>query len=62
MNGRKYPREWEQVNKNMQRMRVLEGWIVRTSERIITGDKFYVNSEALIFLYDEAGLWVLEKE
>lgn len=61
MNGLKYPRDWEPVNQNTQRLRVPGGWMVHTSERLITADKIHVNSEALAFLADKDGHWALEK-
>lgn len=61
MNGLKYPRDWEPVNSNTHRLRVPGGWLVHTGERLITGDKIYVNSEALVVLPDKEAHWVLEK-
>lgn len=61
MNGLKYPRDWEPVNQNTQRLKVPGGWIVHTSARMITADKFFVNSEALVYVSDKDGHWVLEK-
>lgn len=61
MNGLKYPREWEHVNGNTQRLRIPKGWLVRTYTNTIVGDKFFTNSEALQIVEDKEGHWVLEK-
>lgn len=62
MNGAKYPREWEQINDNTERLRLHGGWALHTYRHQIVMDKFFVNSEALEFIPDPKGLWVLEKE
>lgn len=61
MNGLKYPREWEPVNPNTERMLVPGGWLVHTFTKTIVGDKFFTNSEALQYVPDKENRWILEK-
>lgn len=56
----KYPRDWEHINLNTSRMRVPGGWIVRSFTQTITGDKYFVNSESMVFIKDADKLWELE--
>lgn len=60
MNGRKYPREWENINATLQRLRIPSGWVVRSTTVLIIGGKEVHASEYLIRLSDPNGEWVLD--
>ena len=61
MNGLKYPRDWEPVNAYTERMLVPGGWLVHTFLKTVSGDKFFTNSEALVYVPDKENRWILEK-
>lgn len=62
MNGLKYPREWEPINQNSRRMRVPGGWVLHTFKVTLVGGTVPSNSEAMVFVADKEGHWILEKE
>ena len=61
LNGKKYPRDWEQVNAYMRRIHVPGGWIVHTYTNILIGGKEAIASEAMTFVPDPNLDWVLEE-
>lgn len=59
-NGHKYPREWQPINGNLQRLRIPGGWLVHSTTTLIIGAKEVHASEAIIEIKDPDGQWQLE--
>jgi hypothetical protein len=60
MNGHHYPRKWEIITENFERLKVPGGWIVHNSTTIIIRDKDIRASECMIFVNDKDYEWSLE--
>lgn len=57
-----YPNKWEEIIPGeLQRMRVVGGWLVRTYTKVLEYNKDYSCSEALAFVPDKDSEWVVEK-
>jgi hypothetical protein len=61
MNGMKFVRDWEPINSSLQRLRIPNGWLVRSSTTLIVGDREVYASEALCRVEDPDFNWQLEK-
>jgi len=62
MNGTKYPRGWENINQNLQRIRIPNAWIVRSTTTLIIGGKEVYASEHMIKISDPNHEWVLDNK
>lgn len=62
VNGQKYPRQWENVNSSLQRLRLPGMWLIRSTTTLIVGDKEVHASESLHGIEDPNFEWILEKE
>lgn len=62
MNGQKYPRTFEIIDRkeDWERLRVPNGWIVHHSTRYILNATHEVVSECSVFVPDKDGEWILE--
>ena len=62
MNGKKFPRDTERINKDgsLRRIMVHGGWIVHSSTQYIYHSQSGSCSEALIFVPDPNYEWVLD--
>ncbi len=55
----RFPREWEKINKQTDRLKVYGGWLVRT---YVTLQEAGTASVAITFYKDKKYEWQLEKE
>lgn len=60
MNGKKYPRYWEEINPSLERLKVPGGWIVHATTTVIVQDRTFTASESLVYVEDEEFEWHLE--
>ena len=61
-NGKHYPRTFEVISENFERLRVHGGWIVHHSTEVISGSETTVHSECMVFVPDENDDWMLESK
>ncbi len=54
-----YPRDWEPINGDTERLRVYGGWMIRTFRFTISGNNCS-NCMAMDFLRDDKGLYKLK--
>lgn len=62
MNGHnKYPKDFEPINSNLERLRIPGGWLVRSTTTLIIGGREVYASENIIRVDDPDFSWQLEK-
>jgi hypothetical protein len=59
---KKYPREWERVTDDMNRMKIFGGWIICLYDLTINGGIEWWNLRAAFPVPDPDHKWVLEEE